>query len=121
MYENIHFSVDGTLIEAWASHKSFKPKQAKTDDDGSNFHGQLHKNDTHQSTTDPEAKLYRKADGREAKLSYLGHALMENSSERLDNCAGISRCATYVGLGLHCCGSVHISDDRNSRMRRAIV
>src|SRR6516225_4107239 len=73
-----HFSVDGTLIEAWASHKSFKPKQAKTDDDGSNFHGQLRKNDTHQSTTDPEAKLYRKADGREAKLSYLGHALMEN-------------------------------------------
>src|SRR5262244_2733903 len=63
-----HFSVDGTLIEAWASHKSFKPKQAKTDDDGSNFHGQLRKNDTHQSTTDPKAKLYRKADGREAKL-----------------------------------------------------
>ena len=75
-----HFSVDGTLIEAWASHKSFKPKQAKTDDDGSNFHGQLRKNDTHQSTTDPEAKLYRKADGREAKLSYLGHALMENKN-----------------------------------------
>ena len=73
-----HFSVDGTLIEAWASHKSFKPKQAKTDDDGSNFHGQLRKNDTHQSTTDLEAKLYRKADGREAKLAYLGHALMEN-------------------------------------------
>ena len=75
-----HFSVDGRLIEAWASHKSFKPKQAKTDDDGSNFHGQLRKNDTHQSTTDPEAKLYRKADGREAKLSYLGHALMENKN-----------------------------------------
>ena len=73
-----HFSVDGTLIEAWASHKSFKPKQAKTDDDGSNFHGQLRKNDTHQNTTDLEAKLYRKADGREAKLAYLGHALMEN-------------------------------------------
>jgi hypothetical protein len=53
-----HFSVDGTLIEAWASHKSFKPKQAKKDDDGSNFRGQLCKNDTHQSTTDPEAKLY---------------------------------------------------------------
>src|ERR1700745_312303 len=75
-----HFSVDGTLIEAWASHKSFMLKQAKKDDDGSNFHGQVRKNDTHQSTTDPEAKLYRKADGREAKLSYLGHALMENSN-----------------------------------------
>jgi len=73
-----HFSVDGTLIEAWASHKSFKPKQAKKGDDGSNFHGQARKNDTHQSTTDPEAKLYRKADGREAKLCYMGHALMEN-------------------------------------------
>ena len=62
-------------------HEKVKPllsKQAKTDDDGSNFHGQLRKNDTHQSMTDPEAKLYRKADGREAKLSYLGHALMEN-------------------------------------------
>jgi transposase len=73
-----HFSVDGTLIEAWASHKSFKPKQAPKGDDGSNFHGQARKNDTHQSTTDPEAKLYRKADGREAKLCYMGHALMEN-------------------------------------------
>lgn len=72
-----HFSVDGTLIEAWASHKSFKPKNGK-DDDGSNFHGQSRKNDTHESTTDPEAKLYRKADGREAKLCYMGHALMEN-------------------------------------------
>jgi transposase len=73
-----HFSVDGTLIEAWASHKSFKPKRSRDGDDGSNFHGQVRKNDTHQSTTDPEAKLYRKADGREAKLCYMGHALMEN-------------------------------------------
>jgi transposase len=73
-----HFSVDGTLIEAWASHKSFKPKIGKGDDDGSNFHAQRRKNDTHQSTTDPEARLYRKADGREAKLCYIGHALMEN-------------------------------------------
>jgi len=73
-----HFSVDGTLIEAWASHKSFKRKRTKKGDDGSNFHGQVRKNDTHQSTSDPEAKLYRKADGREAKLCYMGHALMEN-------------------------------------------
>src|SRR5437868_15419610 len=73
-----HFSVDGTLIEAWASHKSFKPKRTKNGDDGSNFRGQVRKNDTHQSTTDPEAKLYRKADGREAKLWYMRHALMEN-------------------------------------------
>lgn len=70
-----HFSVDGTLIEAWASHKSFQPKDG---DDGANFHGQKRRNDTHQSTTDPDAKLYRKGQGREAKLSYFGHALMEN-------------------------------------------
>jgi transposase len=73
-----HFSVDGTLIEAWASHKSFKPKDGSDESDGSNFHGQTRKNDTHASTTDPQAKLYRKATGREAKLSYMGHAVMEN-------------------------------------------
>jgi IS5 family transposase len=78
LLSNEHFSVDGTLIDAWASHKSFKPKDDASGDDGSNFHGQTRKNDTHESTTDPEAKLFRKADGREAKLSYLGHALMEN-------------------------------------------
>jgi len=73
-----HFSVDGTLIEAWASQKSFKPKDGSDKDDGSDFHGHKRKNDTHASTTDPEAKLYRKADGREAKLSYMGHVVMEN-------------------------------------------
>lgn len=73
-----HFSVYGTLIEAWASHKSFKPKDGDTGDDGSNFHGQKRKNDTHASTSDPDAKLYRKAAGREARLSYMGHAVMEN-------------------------------------------
>src|SRR5476651_483924 len=73
-----HFSVDGTLIEAWASMKSFKPKDADKDDDGSNFHGQKRKNDTHASTSDPDAKLYRKAAGREARLSYMGHVVMEN-------------------------------------------
>jgi len=73
-----HFSVDGTLIEAWASHKSFKPKDGSDKDDGCNFHGQKRKNDTHQSVTDPEARLYRKADGREARLCYMGHVVMEN-------------------------------------------
>ena len=70
--------VDGTLIEAWASHKSFQPKDGSDDGDGSNFHGQRRKNDTHQSTSDPQVKLYRKAAGREAKLCYMGHAVMEN-------------------------------------------
>jgi transposase len=74
-----HFSVDGTLIEAWASQKSFRPKDGSGEDDGgANFHGQKRKNDTHASTTDPDSRLYRKAAGREAKLSYMGHAVMEN-------------------------------------------
>jgi transposase len=72
-----HFSVDGTLIEAWASQRSFRPKDG-SDGDGSDFHGQTRKNDTHQSTTDPDSRLYRKAAGREAKLSYMGHVTMEN-------------------------------------------
>jgi hypothetical protein len=70
-----HFSVDGTLIEAWASQKSFRPKDG---DDGANFHGQKRKNDTRASTSDPDSRLYRKAAGREAKLCYMGHAAMEN-------------------------------------------
>ncbi len=74
-----HFSVDGTLIEAWASQKSFRPKDGSGDPDGgANFHGQKRKNDTHASTTDPDSRLYRKAAGREAKLSYMAHATMEN-------------------------------------------
>src|ERR1700760_4672067 len=74
-----HFSVDGTLIEAWASQKSFRPKDGSGNDDGgANFHGQKRKNDTHASTTDPDCRLYRKAAGREAKLCYMGHATMEN-------------------------------------------
>src|SRR6201989_3624506 len=74
-----HFSVDGTLIEAWASQKSFRPKDGSGDDDGgANFHGQKRKNDSHATTTDPDSRLYRKAAGREAKLSYMGHVTMEN-------------------------------------------
>lgn len=72
-----HFTVDGTLIEAWASQKSFQKKDGE-DGNGTNFHGQQRRNDTHQSKTDPEAKLYRKGHGQEAKLSYLGHVLVEN-------------------------------------------
>ena len=81
-----HFTVDGTLIEAWASHKSFKRKdgaggEPPPDDPGNptiDFHGEQRRNDTHQSTTDPEARLARKGAGKEAKLSYAGHVLMEN-------------------------------------------
>ncbi len=80
-----HFSVDGTLIEAWASHKSFQRKdgadQPSKDDPGNptvNFHGEKRSNETHQSTTDPDARLARKSGGHEAKLAYLGNVLMEN-------------------------------------------
>lgn len=79
-----HFTVDGTLLEAWASHKSFKPKRdpGRPPDDPKNptvdFHGDTRRNDTHASTTDPDARLYKKAAGREAKLAYLGHLLTEN-------------------------------------------
>jgi transposase len=98
-----HFSVDGTLIDAWASFKSFQPKDLTAERQARNrkkaerkrgggkgpkggggrnvevnFHGQKRTNDTHQSTTDPEAKLMKKGDGQPARLSYAGHALMEN-------------------------------------------
>ena len=96
-----HFSVDGTLIEAWASMKSFKPKQAQDHQSGGNpsggakpsggqsgkgggrnaeadFHDEKRSNATHSSATDPEAKLYRKGSGKEAKLCFMGHGLMEN-------------------------------------------
>jgi transposase len=74
-----HFTVDGTLIEAWASHKSFRPKDS-TDDTGGggNFHGSKRRNETHESKTDPEARLFRKGRGKEAKLCYMGHVLTEN-------------------------------------------
>src|SRR5262245_24821162 len=73
-----HFTVDGTLIEAWASQKSFQRKDGKTDGDGTNFRGHTRTNDTHASTTDPDAKLYRKSNGAESRLAYLGHLLIEN-------------------------------------------
>jgi transposase len=73
-----HFTVDGTLIEAWASQKSFQKKDGSDKGDGSNFHGQQRRNDTHQSKTDPEARLYRKGGGQESRMSYLGHVLVEN-------------------------------------------
>jgi transposase len=74
-----HFTVDGTLIEAWAGQKSFRRKDG--DDkpgNGANFHGEKRTNDTHASKTDPEARLYKKSAGQEAKLCYLGHAVIEN-------------------------------------------
>lgn len=79
-----HFSVDGTLIEAWASMKSFRPKDGSGEPPSPgrngerNFHKEKRSNETHASTTDPDARLYRKADGRESRLCFMGHVLMEN-------------------------------------------
>ena len=91
-----HFSVDGTLIDAWASMKSFRPKDGSGEPPAPgrngerNFHNEKRSNDTHASTTDPDARLYRKADGRESRLCFMGHVLMEN-------CNGLA-----VGAALTC-------------------
>jgi transposase len=75
-----HFTVDGTLIEAWAGQKSFsrKDKDKHGEGGGGDFRGEQRRNQTHTSSTDPEARLYKKSAGQEAKLSYLGHTLVEN-------------------------------------------
>jgi transposase len=81
-----HFSVDGTLLEAWASIKSFRPRNGSGDPPGPgrngerNFRAEKRSNETHASTTDPDARLFRKANGQESRLAYLGHALMENKN-----------------------------------------
>ena len=97
-----HFTVDGTLVEAWAGHKSFKPREGKKDpspDDPGNptvdFTGQKRSNKTHVSTTDPESRLYRKSHGTESKLCYAGHVLMDNRhglavDARLTQATGLS-------------------------------
>jgi transposase len=79
-----HFSVDGTLLKAWASMKSFRPKDGSGSPPGGgrngerDFRAETRSNETHESTTDPDARLYRKGKGQESKLCYMGHALMEN-------------------------------------------
>jgi transposase len=84
LLSNEHFSVDGTLIDAWASMKSFRPKDGSGEppepgrNGERNFHNEKRSNETHASTTDPDARLYRKADGRESRLCFMGHVLMEN-------------------------------------------
>lgn len=104
-----HFTVDGTLIEAWAGHKSFKPKDGSGPgiDDPKNptvdFRGQKRSNDTHQSTTDPEARRYRKSNGTESKLCYGGHVLMENRHGLAVDCrvtAATGRSEREAGLAM---------------------
>jgi len=103
-----HFTVDGTLIEAWASLKSFRPKDAPPPDGGGrnpevDFHGEKRLNRTHASTTDPEARLFKKGKGKEAKLSFMGPVLMENRnglivSPRLSAATGTAERETAVRL-----------------------
>jgi IS5 family transposase len=104
-----HFTVDGTLIEAWASHKSFKPKDGSAPPPGggknpdANFRKQKRSNQTHRSTTDPEARLYRKSDAAPAQLCYLGHVLMENRNglvvgARLTPATGTAECEAALAM-----------------------
>jgi transposase len=103
-----HFTVDGTLIEAWASLKSFRPKDGPPPEGGGrnpavDFHGDKRLNRTHASATDPEARLFKKAKGKEAKLCFMGHVLMENRhglvvSPRLTAATGTAEREAAVGL-----------------------
>lgn len=115
-----HFSVDGTLIEAWASMKSFKPRDGSGDDPpaggGRNaeadFHGQKRRNQTHASTTDPDARLYRKGPGKEAKLCFIGHGLMENRSGLL-----VDACLTPADGHAERVAALHMIEPRADRPR----
>jgi len=113
-----HFSVDGTLIEAWASMKSFKPtdgpNEPPADGGGRNqetdFHGQRRSNETHASTTDPEARLYRKGPGKEAKLCFMGHALMENRNGLI-----VDACLTPANGHAERVAALHMIEPRADR------
>jgi transposase len=120
-----HFSVDGTLIEAWASMKSFKPKQASGKPSGgsspgegggrnaeADFHGEKRSNDTHACATDPEAKLYRKGRGKEAKLCFMGHGLMENRNGLL-----VDACLTAADGHAERIAALHMIESRADRPR----
>jgi len=133
-----HFSVDGTLIEAWASMKSVQPK-AEPDDDppgsggagaernqarsdrrerpgrnaNADFHGQRRSNATHVSVTDPDARLYRKGPGKETKLSFIGHGLMENRSGLL-----VDACLTQADGHAERVAALHMIEPRADRPGR---
>src|SRR5277367_6168959 len=111
-----HFSVDGTLIEAWASIKSFKPKDGELPAPGgggnreTDFHGQKRSNETHASTTDPEARLYRKGPGKEAKLCFMAHALMENRNGLV-----VDACLTEANGHAERIAALHMIEPRADR------
>src|SRR3954452_21818087 len=113
-----HFSVDGTLIEAWASMKIVKPKDGSCEPPAhgggrnaeANFHGQKRLNDTHASTTDPDARLYRKGRGKETKLCFIGHGLMENRHGLL-----VDACLTLADGHAERVAALHMIEPRADR------
>lgn len=129
LLSNDHFSVDGTLIEAWASMKSFAPKGAPESPENkmgdppsggggsrnreADFHGEKRSNDTHASTSDPDARLYRKGAGKEAKLCFIGHALMENR-----NALFVDACLTKADGHAERVAALHMIEPRADRSRR---
>jgi transposase len=116
-----HFSVDGTLIEAWASMKSVKPRDGSGEppvqgggrNAEADFHGQKRANDTHGSTTDPEARLYKKGKGKEAKLCFMGHGLMENRHGLL-----VDACLTFADGHAERVAALHMIEPLADRPRR---
>ncbi len=115
-----HFTVDGTLIQAWASQESFRPKDGSDGSgggDGTNFHGQTRSNETHESTTDPDARLYKKSYGKESHLAYLGHALLENRN-------GLIAAATFTradGFAEREAALMMLADKQEGRTTRITV
>jgi transposase len=120
-----HFTVDGTLIEAWAGQKSFKEKgtvdppasKPGEHDPGNptvNFHGEKRSNDTHQSTTDPESRLYRKGSGKEAKLFFMGHVVMDNRN----GLAVATRYTQATGTGERDAAEEMLKEDIHPRKRK---
>ena len=113
-----HFSVDGTLIEAWASIKSVKPRDSSGEppeggggrNAEANFHGHRRSNDTHVSSTDPEARLYRKGQGKETKLCFIGHGLMENRNGLL-----VDACLTRADGHAERVAALHMIEPRADR------
>jgi transposase len=114
-----HFSVDGTMIEAWASMKSVRPKDGSGEPPApgrngeADFHGERRTNDTHQSTTDPDARLYRKGAGREARLGFIGHALMENRNGLV-----VDACLTRADGHAERIAALHMIEPHAERPRR---
>ena len=119
-----HFSVDGTLLEAWASHKSFKPKDHDPGGDGPagrnaevQWHGQKRSNDTHASTTDPEARLYRKSNNTAAQLCYAGHLLIEHRSALIVD----AELTTATGYAERDCATAMLNRLPKHKRRRTVA